>query len=539
MEIESDFELGCLFDRFPAGVPEEKWDDTNPAIKLFGRRFYKDQTPIEYLIEFLMAFSSPKDSPEGGGEYQFRVSQSESERPVYYPKARIPLKLFTFFPTSKLETRHKIHRAEYLNSIKIVKSAIVGNDDERDEAVRLIQALFYGFVGVAKDRTWVTCNFLPVAQAFLAKEVTWKHSDAIKAKNAKNITDWKSSTKFFDKNTHNFMGRGGELLFLQLANLFSEKSAPEILVLIEDSNYKHLATPRFVDLKKNIEASLGYLLDEAVVQIDGLVKFTERLLNDLEFEDTVIESKFGWVPRCTRVEAFLFASELYNICSSNLNSLEKIHLLQILCMLQVMRSLCFQSRRITNDLTVTPGFAGNYAWIACDINAVSKSPIRQMAESSSALIEGMIYRAVRHPSIEFDSSKLKGDDKYKNADENAFLHFRKFGKTLGLIVPIKGPGQRFVLNPELIRFLVTVLVRPGEYLRLTDFYQRVFAHYGIALGGESLATALAWSGGGGEKSYGLDVSTAWVEEALQQGGFLIELSDAVSIVHNPGAEEEH
>ncbi|MFP4280787.1 MAG: hypothetical protein ACLFQI_12420, partial [Halochromatium sp.] len=97
---------------------------------------------------------------------------------------------------------------------------------------------------------------------------------------------------------------------------------------------------------------------------------------------------------------------------------------------------------------------------------------------------------------------------------------------------------RFVLHPSLLRFLVAALVKPGEYLRLTEFYKRVFAHYGIALGGEPLATAVAWSSGGaGERNYGLDVSTAWVEEALQQGGFLIELSDAVSIVHNPGPEE--
>lgn len=98
--------------------------------------------------------------------------------------------------------------------------------------------------------------------------------------------------------------------------------------------------------------------------------------------------------------------------------------------------------------------------------------------------------------------------------------------------------ERFVLHPGLLRFLVAALVKPGEYLRLTEFYKRVFALYGIALGGEPLATAVAWSSGGAsDKSYGLDVSTAWVEEALQQGGFLIELSDAVSIVHNPGPEE--
>jgi hypothetical protein len=85
-----------------------------------------------------------------------------------------------------------------------------------------------------------------------------------------------------------------------------------------------------------------------------------------------------------------------------------------------------------------------------------------------------------------------------------------------------------------LRFLVAALLYPGERVRLTEFYQRVFAHYGIALGGQQLAIALEWNGSeSGTQSYAVSSSTAWVEEALQQGGFLVELSDAVSIVHNP------
>ena len=76
-------------------------------------------------------------------------------------------------------------------------------------------------------------------------------------------------------------------------------------------------------------------------------------------------------------------------------------------------------------------------------------------------------------------------------------------------------------------------------MRLTEFYQRAFAHYGLALGGQALTTALDWNGSEADaKSYAVAASTAWIEEALQQGGFLIELSDAVSIVHNPAKRNE-
>lgn len=124
---------------------------------------------------------------------------------------------------------------------------------------------------------------------------------------------------------------------------------------------------------------------------------------------------------------------------------------------------------------------------------------------------------------------------FAEADKHGFQIFRKIAKELGLVIPRTGRGQRFVLPAHLLRFLVAALVAPGERVRLTEFYSRVFAHYGIALGERELATALDWSGiDSGSKDYAVAADTGWVEEALQQGGFLVELSDAVSIVHNPG-----
>ena len=52
-----------IFTRFPANdkqQQEDELDQKNPAIRLYGRRFYKDQTPIEYLAELLLVFASAK-----------------------------------------------------------------------------------------------------------------------------------------------------------------------------------------------------------------------------------------------------------------------------------------------------------------------------------------------------------------------------------------------------------------------------------------------------------------------------------------------
>ena len=107
-------------------------------------------------------------------------------------------------------------------------------------------------------------------------------------------------------------------------------------------------------------------------------------------------------------------------------------------------------------------------------------------------------------------------------------------------MPRTGKGQRFVLPPHLLHFLVIALIEPGGRIPLDTFYERVFAHYGIALGPRQLAAALAQHGDGGSAhhEYAVAADTRWIEETLRQGDFLVELSDAVSIVRNPAARLE-
>lgn len=527
-------ELKEILAPFPNSSKSVEADKTNPAIKLYGRRFYKDQTPVEYLAEFLLVFVSPKcndPSSQNDGSYTFRGCSGSSSPVCYWPKSRIALKLFSFFPSSKLETRHWVHHQAYLSVIEDIKAAVLSTPDEQEEAVRLIQSLFGGFVGVAKNRTWVTYSFLPVSARLLSRELDWLNS---KANQDAQLSDWKRSEKHFAKDRHNFMARGGEVLFLQLANLFAEPNAPELIDLKSRSEYKHLSNVKVQDIEHDINAALKIVLEDAVGPLNALVDLIEKRLSDFAFENDESSAPLGWVPAITRNEALLFAFEINNICSLNLSSLEKLDLLQMLCCFQVLRSLCFQASRVDDNAYSSPGFAGNYAWIVSNPEAAPKSAERQMAQSTLSRIEAMLYRVLRNKNLK----SADGKGSMKEADEHGFKIFKKIAKEIGFVIPKKGSGERFVLHPGLLRFLVAALVKPGEYLRLTEFYKRVFAHYGIALGGEPLATAVAWSSGGAsDKSYGLDVSTAWVEEALQQGGFLIELSDAVSIVHNPGPEE--
>lgn len=522
-----------ILKRFPPiNEAEEYQDKLNPAIRLYGRRFYKDQTQIEYLAEFLLVFASPKNKDKSQNSAYSLHLPLNSGVPCYWPEDHIALKLFSFFPSSKLETRHPVHQKNYLQAIDAIKAHIPGSNDEKDTAVRLIQSLFLGFVGVAKTRTWVTYTFLPASVSLLAREVTWNHSATVKKSKKIEVTDWDSSTEYFDSSTHSFLGRGGELLFLQLANLFSSEDLP---ANIDYHTYHHLFNIRLSELRDHIESSLRKILNESIRPLSELVDFVESSLTDYQLpKKKRNETRLGWVPSATRLEAFLFAIELRNICSSTVGSLEKLELLQLLCTMQVLRSLCFQASRIIEYENKIEGFIGNYAWIIANPEASSGTPMRKVAQKSLDRIESLLFRSIRSPCLGIIST-----ENLKNGDDNCFRLFRKFAKEIGLVIPNNGRGQRFVLPPHILRFLVAALLAPGERVRLTEFYSRVFAHYGIALGDRQLASALAWNGNeSGNKDYAVAADTAWIEEALQQGGFLVELSDAVSIVHNPGGVEQ-
>ena len=514
----------CMTQRFP----EIPLKNPNPAIRLYGLRFYKDQTPVEYLAEMLLVFASPKQE-DGREAYSFKLINTSDNPPRYWPKDRVTLKLFAFFPSSILETRHPTHQKAYKEILKTLQDSVIGGHPEsrREETIRLLQSLFNGFVGVAKNRTWVTHAFLPVANELLANEVVWS------PQREEISDDWTSLCSHFKTDRHNFMARGGEVLFLQLSNLFHKPDAPELTVLLNDASYKHINITTASDLESRLQQHFRQMLEDAVSPLANLTKFIEKSLSDYELDLSPKHSNLGWVPAATRIEALLFAHEADNICSANISALEKIDLLQLLCSMQVLRSLCFQACRLDDSEADTPGFIGNYAWIVTNPEALANAPIRQMAQASFNRIEALLYRVLRHKTLA-DCVRSEHNP-FKEADKNGFEIFRKIAKEIGLVIPRKGAGQRFVLSPELLRFLVAALIPPGQRIRLTEFYNRAFAHYGLALGGQALSSAFDWNTGKADgNSYTVPSHTAWIEEALRQGGFLFELSDAVSIVHNPG-----
>jgi len=202
----------------------------------------------------------------------------------------------------------------------------------------------------------------------------------------------------------------------------------------------------------------------------------------------------------------------------------------------VLRSLCFQAHRVDEVQKSTSGFVGNYTWIVANPDAAPGDADRKLSQASFDRTEGTLYRVLRIVS-EIHNEGGEATD-LKQADEHGFKIFRKIAKEIGLVIPKTGQGQRFVMTPLIMRVLVAATVRPAERVRLTTFYERVFAHFGIALAGQQLSQAITWLSEEDEvMDYSINKDSLWIEEGLKQGGFLVELSDAVSMVHNPGSKE--
>lgn len=530
----------------------------NLALQIYGRRFLADQPPIEYLSEFLLVFNSIKlDSNASTEQKHFKNLESNENAPdsskntfnvtnstaYYFPHTRLPLKLFAFFSQSKLDTRHPIHQYAFSEGLKSIKSRIDPSLDEslREQLVQTLQILMSGFAGVSSNRTWATYSFMPITPRLLGREVTWSHSKD-------NYLTWQDSTKNFSTSDHNFMARGGEVLFLQIAYLFrkeneqrdKQKIEQTLAVLQKQENYKHLEFD-LDKLKNALENQLIKLLNDETSSLEKISQFLEKnfRLNESPLEDSKqneidIQSEkqrpatLGTIPRCYIVEGFLFANEMLNLLQANISKLEKIELLQQLFVMQVLRSLIARSRQLDEDSPKTSSFYGNYSWIVCDPDAIPSSTTRKLAEGSFSKSEEIIYRVIRA----YGKDKNVDPKNYKQIDKHSFDIFRRMGKMIGFIVPPKGGNQRFVLTPSLLRLMVYCLIKPNTRIKLTDFLQRVFSHFGIALEGEQMQQALAWQLESQQDNM-VNIDISWIEESLKQSGLLIELSDAVSIVVNP------
>lgn len=539
-----------MVDRFPPILMQPNVEDRNPAIQLFGRRFFADQTVAELSLELLLvAVSSKRISgtlvPPNSLLPDIRLLRAwpNGKALEYAPKSRLNLKLFSFLGASKLETRHASHRDHYrklLGACADAKNLSVFGVIDSTEALRTLENLFLGFQGVGGQRTWCAASFLPVVRELIAGESIWRETKASKA----SVRDWNSALSYFSHSQQIFLARGGELLYLQLCNALRQ-NASTIQSLVKDIAISLSARESDPALLHGaLEKALASVLDACPETVGKLAEFLDtgveaETAQHTDSNEKTGEPRFvscGWCPQESWPEGTLFAVELLRLCEAVVDPIERLELLEIACAMQVLRSLCAQSARYmgrTHDIRDGAGPLG-FVWVVSDPDGMHKV-VKQISRRNVNAIQRMIHDAVRHPSI---ISGFSGLDKvelakvYKEADSRyGYKLFLTVAKRIGLVVPKRGAGARFVFNEKLLRFLVLATIRPGERVTYDTFKELIFSHYGLAVDDETIGRSCQWSGTARLTTLGGDAD-AWLTEMLDVSGVLIRLSDSCSLVIN-------
>jgi hypothetical protein len=526
--------------QFP-DIGDDETADANPAIRLFGRRFRDDQTELEYLVEFMLIFVSAKTigttnldghknlyAWKGFPPLDELQKWAAGQPLIYYPKMHLLVKLFAFLGASGIEGRHKSHLEKYEELVSKLKNDVCTNPSiSKNEVVDLMEQVLMGFIGVSGNRGWSAHSFLPLAPELIAGEAIWEKS---KGRRQPNL-NWDEVLKnnMFSFSKHDFLARGGELLYLQLCNLFRLTDSQDLLEFETRTGYQGAAK----NLQKEIENNLKDLLSRKPAPIlNKISSWIENKEGDasLEIARETKGATCGWCPEESWRESYLFAIELRNISGALLDPMEKIEMLKLCCVFQVLRSLSAQAGRYWRS---NPSFHDEnalqpYAWIITDPKLEDRA-LKTAARKNLVRVQEMFHAALRTRRIQ----RLKNGEKtYKNADKQGTALFVKLGKKIGLIAPKTGPGARFVLQENLLRYFVLALIPPGGRMRLTAFLKVLSRHYGAAVSGTLLSDAIAWTYPDQKVNPPVD-HKKWLEEKLLATGFLIPLSDAVSLIHNP------
>jgi hypothetical protein len=249
--------------QFP-DIGEDETADANPAIRLFGRRFRDDQTALEYLVEFMLVFVSAKtigaahvdghknrDAWKGFPPIDELQKWSAGETLIYYPKMHLMVKLFAFLGASSVEGRHKSHLEKHKELVSNLKHHLHAKPSiSKNEVVELMEQVLMGFIGVSGNRGWSAHSFLPLAPELIAGEAIWEKSRGRREPNL----NWNQVLKknMFSFSKHDFLARGGEVLYLQLCNLFRLTDSTDLREFENRAGYPGVAK----NLQNEIETNL-------------------------------------------------------------------------------------------------------------------------------------------------------------------------------------------------------------------------------------------------------------------------------------------
>ncbi len=489
------------------------------SVKMLGNRIYQDQTLVEYLIEFLLVFSSAKES-DGTGTLRFHNEQEvQIGKLPYYVNPRIALRRFIFYEHSKQDSRSKMDTVADIRLREILNETTQNGTDD----VLLIHDLLQSYAIITRNRGWYAQALLPAAPELLLTDLQGiRKRQELNSKYAKNygdsIDDDREIDTKFDLSKHNFLARGGQVLYLHLLQPMADHK--EI-----DQKYR-----------KRLEFYLRNMLESSGKGLGLLANFIQ---NEWEYNRAGIEYKLelfnmGHIRDEYRIRGERFLDEVTRFLSNDIHPITRIELLAHGMVMSLLRIMQLVAHQWVYPNTPEP------LWVMDMSHLGGTSNIgRIAAESYSAAYE--TFQAALNKICEQNNIEPeKRFDMIQKAKRNSSDVFKKLAKEMKLVIPVRGAYERFSLSESLMRYLVLAIVKPHTKMTLDSFFEKLYEHFRMVIAPEQYRQAIkekSWVGTDNMADY-FDINAREFQNFLKQCGFLRELSDATAIVENPYEEVE-
>lgn len=479
---------------------------------LFGHRVQPSQTKYEYLIEFLQVVIAKKYNAygKGFGKEFFPIDRSVMEATVsYQPETRIGLKRFVFFPKSKLEGKAEVDKIAYEKCVEQLTRSINGSSEiKRVNCVKIIQNLLRGFSAVNQSRSWFDQNILPVCPEVILPE-------------GMGVKKWRQGLSFstgdheiddkFDYHRYTYMCRGGEVYYLHL-----------LAAINQYPTYQDKISSRLREMINSFP-QFSYLCNYVQDTWDDYMMVTEGA--------EIVTKDLGIIPKSFLVRSEFLLKELFNFLDSKAHPFEKMEMLANGIILQLLRAMY---------LAASTDSESNCWVVDVNCSGYENPEMKKIAVSSfkhnEEVINDYLYR-----ELEPLRSKLKETDEskiIKGAADDSYRLFRKMGKMIGIVIPATGPGMRFSLSEDIIKFLVLAVIPPESMVTLDEFMDQLYLHFGMVIGPREYRREMDKGSVKqvSELSF-MEKNRQAFAQKLKDCGFLRDLSDATSIVENPYESE--
>ncbi|WP_409967437.1 hypothetical protein RFF05_12685 [Bengtsoniella intestinalis] len=482
----------------------------NPAIHIFGNRFYHDQTIYEYLIEFLLIFASAKDENQ-----HEKFSFHTSDPTYYYVEPRVAFRRFVFLEKAKKSGRLPEDYNAYQNLKAMLYEKIEATTETEKETFLLaLQDLFYGYAAVLKKRSWCAQGLLPLCPEMicceqLPNEVERKKVVKAMESGEKSLVDFDTS---FDLTHHDFLARGGEMYYLHLLQILEHDSSK----------------------RQQLESLLTHLLCSKSQQLSSIANWVQTTWeenNNFDSSKMVKRMHIGCIPNGAYISSGTSAvDELLNFLSNELHPVKRVDLLAKGMMFQIMRMI---SERTAESLN-----APVIPWII-DMRATKgNDTIKKIATQNFAQVYDQITDTINTHNNLLNSAATP-DKRYSlcsDAKKDSCDIFKGKGKELLCIIPSNGANERFSLSEDILRFLVLSIIKPGQKMDLNMFLEELYAHFHLVIGPNEYKKTIKTDSLDPELINSFHHNKDAFQQFLKATGFLRDLSDATSIVENPYRE---